>query len=335
MTSSVEGGCALQRRGLQPSHLWHDAVMDPQSGSPRKRTPVLVPLAAATSNALPSVCVLTGQPTTGRWKRKLGKRSTISIPVNDELLATYEKRSRAARNFLVAACLSWALATAFAVPAANAPTTGPFGVIAGSLFVVGLPLFAVAIVLLAKRTGTVPIRWRVVVGDDRAWYLRIGNPSQAFAEAMQGASPVPAGPGAQLPSVAPPATRTHTPIRWKFLIPYAVYVLWFVIRRGDISTLVVVVTLLAAMGVVAASVKWRVHVGSVFAFTPVNAIVLLGIGALAGALGLISALDPQHGNSAGAEATSGIGFAVIAIILVIAVEMVWNSLRALLRRSRP
>jgi hypothetical protein len=110
----------------------------------------------------------------------------ISIPIREELLARYAKRTRAARTFMLGFFFAWAVAIVLAIPAGNAATSSPLGAIAAWLFLLGLLLFIGGVVVLAKRTSTIPLRWRVLVGDDGREYLRIRNPSPAFAEALTG-----------------------------------------------------------------------------------------------------------------------------------------------------
>jgi hypothetical protein len=172
-----------------------------------------------------------------------------------------------------------------------------------------------------------------VVDDDGARYVRIGNPSPAFADALKGdATPSSITSGVQPRVPRSPALRTHVPIRWKLLVPYVATLFALVIfspRRldsTDIPAVVIVVALFVAMGFVAISLRWRIHIGSLFALTPLNAVIIVLIAALASALGLISALDPQHG-SAGGEAIAGIGSAAIAIVAVVLVECLWTVIR--------
>jgi len=311
--------------------------VDAADSAASKRAPVLIPMAAAMSGDLPAVCALTGDPTTGRWIRKLGRRISISIPIREELLADYEKRTRAARTFMLGFFLAWILAVLLAIPAANAPNTSPLGPVAAMFFVMGLPLFTIGVVLLAKMTGTIPLRWRVVIGENGARYIRIGNPSRAFVEALD------THLSTAIPSVKPhvrvsPATRTHLPVRWEVLVPYATTVLaLFVFFVGKLSSsqipaLIIAAALLVAVGFVAASVRWRIHIGSVFILTPLNAVIIVLTAAVASALGLIIAIDPQHG-SAGGEAVAGISSAAIAVVAVVIVESIWRGVRLRIRRT--
>jgi hypothetical protein len=305
-----------------------------------KPTPVLIPIADAMSGDLPAICALTGRPTTAQWTRKLRRRKSVSIPVAEDLLSTYVTRMRFARIFMLCFFIAWTVAIVVAIPAANAPTSSPLGPVAGWLFLLGLPLFIAGVVFLAKATGTIPLRWRVVVDDDGARYIRIGNPNRAFADALKGDAPhsrVTSGVQRGLPRS--PALRTHVPIRWKLLIPYVATLFALVIsslRRldsTDIPAVVAVVALLVAVGFVAMSLRWRIHIGSLFALTPFNAVIIVLIAALASALGLISAIDPQHG-SAGGEAIAGIGSAAIAIVAVVLIECLWTVIRRSSRSAR-
>lgn len=146
----------------------------------------------------------------------------ISIPISEELLARYAKRTRAARTFMLAFFLVWMLATVLAIPAGNAASSGPLGAIAAWLFVLGLLLFIGGMVVLARKTSTIALQWRVLVGDDGRQYLRIGNPSPAFAEALRGR--------ALSTSSAPPVQfrrgrRVRLLMVWTFVLPLVLTVL--------------------------------------------------------------------------------------------------------------
>jgi hypothetical protein len=160
--------------------------MDPTGSTASKTTSVLIPMAAATSGDLPDICALTGRPTAGRWIRRAQGMTQVSIPISAELLATYAKRTRAARTFMLGFVSAWAVAIAVAVVAGNAAHSGPLSAIGAWLFLLGLPLFIAGLVMLGKRRRTIPLRWRVLVAKDGRQYLRIGNPSPAFAEAVRG-----------------------------------------------------------------------------------------------------------------------------------------------------
>jgi hypothetical protein len=108
------------------------------------------------------------------------------IPISEELLARYAKRTRTARAFMMAFFFAWAVAIVVAILAGSAAHSGSLSAIAAWLFLLGLPLFIGAVVVLAKRTSTIPLRWRVLVAEDGRQYLRIENPSPAFADALRG-----------------------------------------------------------------------------------------------------------------------------------------------------
>jgi hypothetical protein len=326
--------------GSHSSQVSTSVAVGAPNSTVSKRPPVLIPIADAMSGDLPAICALTGKPTTARWIRKLRHGNSISLPVNEVLLSTHVRRTRAARIVMLGFIIAWTLAIVAAIPAANAPTSSPLGPIAGCFFLLGLPLSIAGVVLLAKATGTIPLRWSVVVGDDGARYLRIGNPSAAFVDALKGDAQTSSdSPAFQRRAPRLPGLRTRVAMRWKLLVPYLATLLALVIlsphrlSSTEIPGAVAAAALLVAMGFVAVSLRWRIHIGSLFTLTPLNAVVIVLIAALASALGLIAALDPQHG-SAGGEAIAGIGSAAFAIVAVVLVECLWTAIRRSSRSPR-
>jgi hypothetical protein len=152
--------------------------MDPAGSTAAKTTSVLIPIAAATSGDLPDICALTGESAAGRWIRRAQGMTKVSIPISEELLARYAKRTRTARAFMMAFFFAWAVAIVVAILAGSAAHSGSLSAIAAWLFLLGLPLFIGAVVVLAKRTSTIPLRWRVLVAEDGRQYLRLKIPAR-------------------------------------------------------------------------------------------------------------------------------------------------------------
>jgi hypothetical protein len=71
-----------------------------------RRATVTIPLSTAFADGLPSVCVLTGEPTAGRWTRKFARR-TAFIPVREQLIALQARRFRLAWWLLLGLAASW------------------------------------------------------------------------------------------------------------------------------------------------------------------------------------------------------------------------------------
>ncbi len=314
------------------------------------RVTVTIPLWVAVASGLPSVCVLTGEPTAGRWARKFARR-TAFIPVREQLIALQARRLRLAWWLLLGLGATWGGAIAMAVIAQAVPAGSPVGPIAGVLFIAGLGCVFASIVLLLRGISTIPIRWRGFIGDDRVAYLRILDAHPAFVAALSHSAasaafapalPAPDDPclaiqGPESLRTAPLAPRPGRLDRRLRLLSYGggfglalVMFLLLVplnVTATDLPDLIFLVVLLAALGVLAAASRWRIHIGRIFILTPPNAIAIIGCAAVAGAAGLIAALGAQP-DTAGVEAAAGLGAAATMIVVIVVGQIIWHWVRA-------
>ena len=313
------------------------------------RATVTIPLRAAVADGLPSVCVLTGEPTAGRWTRKFA-RSTAYIPVREQLVALQGRRLRLAWWLLLGLGASWGCAIVMALIGEAVPASSPVGPIAAVLFLAGLGCVFSSIVLLLRGVSTIPIRWRGFVGDDRAAYLRILDAHPAFVAALN-CNPAPAAlvpaqsapndPGLTLQGPEPLRTASPPPrpgrldrrLRLRsYGFGFGLALVIFVtlvplhVTATDLPDFIFLVVLLAALGVLAAASRWRIHIGRVFILTPANAVAILGCAALAGAAGLISTLGAQP-DTAGVELAAGLGAAATVIVVAVVGQIIWHLVR--------
>jgi len=147
---------------------------------------VTVPLDAVRWDQLPPICVATGEPTTGRWERRFGF-TTGRLPVRESLIALRARRNRTAMGLLVAFGLSWFATIMASAMAAVDPSISPLGSIAAPLYGLGLITLVSGVILLVLALGTIPVRWRMLQGDNGTAYVQIRNAHPAFVDAVRAA----------------------------------------------------------------------------------------------------------------------------------------------------
>jgi hypothetical protein len=223
---------------------------------------------------------------------------------------------------------------------AQAAASSPAGPIAAGLFVVGLGCVFASIALLLGAVSTIPIRWRVYVGDDRVLYLRIFGAHPGFVAALDNdpaptacdpALPLPQALGADLS--APGPGRLDRRLRLgSYGVAYGLALMMFLVLVLvhaivlDLPIVILLLVLLSAICVVAAASRWHVHLGKVFTLGPANAVAIVGCAAVAGAAGLISALGAQP-DTASVQLAASLGAAGAVIVVAVVGQIIWHLVR--------